>query len=67
MSISKRYRSEEEIEQFFNQNSKLKSIAFEKAIAKCIQKELPLSLFNLLLEYEQIIIKLNSKKLPGKD
>jgi hypothetical protein len=42
-------------------------MAFEKAIARCIQKEIVLSLFNILLEYEQIIEKTNSKKLPGKN
>lgn len=67
MSLSKRYKSEEEIEQFFNQNSKHKSIAFEKAIARCIQKGIALSLLNILLEYEQIIEKTNSKNLPRKD
>ncbi len=67
MSFSKRQKTEEEIENYFTQNSKYKSIAFHKSIANCIQKALPLSLFNLLLEYEQIIEKANSKKYPKKE
>ncbi len=61
MSLSKIYKSEEEIEKFFTKNSKHKSIAFEKALSNCIQKGISLSLLNLLQEYEQIIEKLNSK------
>lgn len=67
MSLSKRYKSEEEIEKFFNDNSKCKSVAFEKALSNCIHKDITLSLFNLLLEYEQIIEKTNAKKFNQRE
>jgi hypothetical protein len=62
LNKSKKHYSEQEIENFFAQNNKYKSISFDKAFAKCIQKKLPLSLTNLFFEYQQIIEIANAKK-----
>lgn len=62
MSILKRFKSDAEIEDFFKKNNRLISSTFDKSIANCIRKKIPISMLNLLLEYEKIIDKKNSNK-----